>query len=181
MILALIIILSSIVAVFVLKFLLDMVNVTLKVNFPVLMVVMVISIIGVILIFIQTNRINEISESKNWSTTEGIIVSSIVVGDRAFRPDVEFEYSVNGRLYSQTTDLQMPPFGGRRSKYDAANKLAGMFPEGKSVEVHYNPEMPSSSKLKTGIPVEIYLRLSFGTFLLCIGLFISFNYISRKT
>lgn len=179
--LALIIIVSSIIATFVLKTVLTKANVTIKVNFPVLLAITVISILGVILIFLQTRRINEISEIRNWSTTQGLIVSSEVVGDRAFRPDVVYEYRVNGRLYSQTTDLQMPAFGGRRTKYDAAHKLSSMYPAGQTVEVHYNPEMPSSSKLKTGVPVEVYLRLSFGTFLFCAGFFITLNYYSKKT
>lgn len=178
--LALIIIMTSIIVTFVLKTILARAGVSIKVNFPVLMVVTALSIIGVILILLQTNQLNEVSEIKNWPTTQGKIVSSEVIGERAYRPDVVYEYTVNGRMYSDSTDLQMPAFGRGESKYDAASKLSGMYPSGQTVPVHYNPENPSLSKLKTGVPVEVYLRLSFGVSLLCIGLFFIFNYFPKK-
>ena len=179
--LALIIIMSSIIVTFVLKTILARLGVSIKIKFPVLMVVTALSIIGVILIFLQTNQLNEVAEIKKWSTTQGTIISSEVVVNRAYRPDGVYEYTVNGRMYSESTDLQMPAFGGRRTKYDAATKLTGMYPAGQTVSVYYNPENPSLSKLKTGVPVEIYLRLSFGVSLLCIGLFFIFNYFFQRT
>jgi len=76
--LALIIIVSSIILTFALKIILTKANVTIKVKFPVLMVIMVISVFGVILILLQTNRIKDVSEIRKWSTTQGLIVSSFV-------------------------------------------------------------------------------------------------------
>ncbi len=136
---------------------------------------------GLIIAVFESESINGYLEMRSWPAVNGTIRTSTVVEERAFRPEVTYEFHVNGSDYSRTTDLQMPPFGGRTSKMDAAQKLSGMYPDNSRVVVYYNPENPNNSRIKIGVPVENYLKLSFSFFLLCGGLvFLLCSYPRKK-
>ena len=140
-----------------------------------------ISLSGIIVLVFSARTIDTNLEIRSWPTVTGTIRSSDIAGIRAFYPKITYEYIVSNTTYKRITDLQMPPFGGgRTSKMDAAEKLAGMFPIDMEVKVFYEPANPGNSRLKTGVPVEIYLRLSFGFFLLSGGLSLALCSFPRK-
>ncbi len=131
---------------------------------------LLLSFSGFIISVLSAGTIDTYLEMRSWPSVGGTILSSDIAGIRAFRPEITYEYIVNNTTYKRTTDLQMPSFGGRTSKLDVATKLAGMYPIGTEVTVFYEPADPGDSRLKTGVPVEIYLRLALGFFLLSGGI-----------
>ena len=146
-------------------------RVSLQIKPLIVTVFQLLTAVGLILIVHEIKELNQLEVEKQWPSVEGIIISSEVIGERAYRPDITYKFSVNGVSYVQKSFLQMPAFVGRRGKYDAASKLAEMYPAGNTVRVFYNPENPDISRLKTGAPVQVYLRLSLAVFLLSAGVF----------
>jgi hypothetical protein len=111
---------------------------------------------------------------------QGIVTVSKVVGERAFHPHIEYEYSVSGQTYHDSTTLDLPSFGGRRSKYDAAEYIAGQYPVGKTVRVHYNPRNPVESHLRVFPSWAVYGKMSVGILLLGFGVFCAIGYFMRR-
>ncbi|MFC1555514.1 DUF3592 domain-containing protein [candidate division KSB1 bacterium] len=136
---------------------------------PLFVTAIAIIVVGVLLTLDQYYEYRDYRAMMNWDTIEGTIISSEVIGTRAFRPEVVYMYNVSNFEYSGVSDLQLPGFGGRRSKYDAAEKLARQYPAGNAVSVYYNPDDPSVSRLTIKIPVEVYLKFGLGGFLLFAG------------
>lgn len=118
------------------------------------------------LFYFQLQKSLEIAQ---WPTVQGTIVESKVVGDRAFRPDVDYVYTVDGNEYSGTSYLNLPGFGGRTSRFDAAEKLVNQYPKGSSVTVYYNPENPQQSTLLPKPSYSHYLALTTSALLFLVG------------
>ncbi len=108
---------------------------------------------------------------QKWLSVEGEVVSSEVIGDRAFHPDIRYRYCVSNQEYLGSTDLNTPPFGGKRNRLETAESIVGDFPVGKKIKVYYDPENPSISMLRIGIKYGIYIQLAAGILLLNAGLF----------
>lgn len=128
------------------------------------------AVIGVWLVVSETERLEQYIKLRGWSTAAGTIVDSRVIGVRAFRPEIVYQYQVDSVTYRDSTSLDPPGFGGRNSKHDAAGKVASEYPAGKSVTIHYDPTNPSKSLLKITAPWSVYGRLGFGAFLFGAGL-----------
>lgn len=105
-----------------------------------------------------------------WPTTAAVITQSKVVGERAFRPLLEFEYEVDGQTYRDTSDLHMPSFGGRTNRFAAAENMAAEYPVGREVVVHYNPDRPSQARLVVSVPFGVYAQLAVAVCLLLGGI-----------
>ena len=116
-------------------------------------------IIGGLFLSFELRHMREFTDVRSWPKTNGYVISSEVVGERAFRPHITYLYSVNGDTMTASTDMRMPPFGGRRSKFDAAQEVADHFPSRSEVTVYYNPENPEISHINAAIPVELFLRI----------------------
>ena len=127
---------------------------------------------GAFLVIFNSEKMEKVLALKKWPVTTGVIVSSKVVGERAFRPDIKYHYAVNGKSYSDTTYLHVPGFGGRSNRLDAAEKIVQSLPPGTSVTVHYNPVNPQQSVLKASPWYSIYLQLAFGATLFACGVFL---------
>lgn len=135
-------------------------------NFPgkwkagALLVAAVVLFISSWLVVYSIGQLNHFSAYKNWRTAEGRVTTSKVVGDRAFRPDVEYTYEVNGISYSGMSTLDMPGFGGRMNRLHMAETLSKMHPVGSRLTVYYNPEDPQQSLLIIHPPYSVYLKLA---------------------
>ncbi len=127
---------------------------------------------GAFLVIFNSEKMEKVLALKKWPVTTGVIVSSKVVGKRAFRPDIKYKYTINNKSYSDTTFLHVPGFGGRSNRLDAAEKIVQGFPPGTSVTVHYNPTNPQQSVLKANPWYSIYLQLAFGATLFACGVFL---------
>ena len=138
---------------------------------PFLALGLVLLIAGPILTITESRWLSVYQSHRAWPTVEGAVVTSRVIGTRAFRPDIVYEYTVNGAVYRDSTTLETPSFGGRNSKYNVAETIAKEYPPGRSVTVHYNPSNPSESGLRVGPTWDVYGKLGLGALLFGLGLF----------
>lgn len=125
---------------------------------------------GGLLVNSTANRFESYAIMSHWPATTGTVTVSEVVGERAFRPNVVFTYQVDGVAHLDSTDLNMPSFGGRNNRREAADTMAAMYPVGSAVTVHYNPDDPSVAKMKVSPPWSVYGQLSFGITLILGGI-----------
>ncbi|MEW6050416.1 MAG: DUF3592 domain-containing protein [Candidatus Zixiibacteriota bacterium] len=126
---------------------------------------------GPVLTYTESRTLTVFMSHRSWPTTEGEVVSSRVIGTRAFRPDIVYQYAVNGVVYTDSTTLETPPFGGRNSKYNVAETLAKEYPPGRPVTVHYDPLNPARSGLRVGPTWDVYGKLGLGGLLFGFGVF----------
>lgn len=137
-------------------------------------------VIGVVLILTQQEDLVEAHRKLRWPSVQGEVVVSKVVGKRAFHPHIEYEYAVDGRTFHDSTTLDLPSFGGRRSKYDAAEYVAGQYPAGKKVTVHYDPKNPAESKLRVFPSWAVYGKMSVGVLMLAFGVFSVIGFFMKR-
>ncbi len=89
-------------------------------------------------------------ERRAWPTASATIVRSEVIGVRAYRPNVVYEYRVETLVYRDSSALQPAAFGGRNSKREKAKTVIADYPVGATVVVYYNPQDPGESYLRPG-------------------------------
>ncbi len=106
--------------------------------------------------------------SKNWPSVQGKITRSEVDtymkdGQTQYLPDIAYTYTVEGRNYtSSKVTVGDPPY---TSNISPAKRLQAEYPVGEEVTVYYDPEVHSSSTLKTGIQRnDIILAVGTGIF-----------------
>jgi hypothetical protein len=129
--------------------------------------------LAVYMLYIESNDFEHILSQRRWPSTTGWVISSKIVGERAFHPIIRYKYKVNQQNYTNETHLDMPGFGGKINRLDAAENIIHEYPEGKPIIVHYNPHSPNISVIKTSAHVSVFLKLSTGFFVatLCIIVF----------
>lgn len=132
---------------------------------------MVAAIAGPMLTVIAGREIVTAREIKRWPTVQGIVTKSEVVGNRAIRPLVFYQYRVGGTTYSDSSSLGVPPFGNRRVRLDESETIAAEYKAGDSVKIHYDPTTPGRSTLYAREDWASYLRLTIGAMLFGVGLF----------
>ncbi|HPR73287.1 MAG TPA: DUF3592 domain-containing protein [Bacteroidales bacterium] len=122
--------------------------------------------------------------SRAWPSVPGEITRSELEtyrkdGKTQYLPDIAYKYNVDGKDYSSSkVTVGDPPFTGSISP---AKRIQSEYPVRKSVDVYYDPEVPSSSALRPGIQKnDILLALILGIFPL-MGILILFSGIKAKT
>jgi len=107
---------------------------------------------------------------RSWPTTDGVVISSRIEGERAYRPAVTYHYRVNGVEYTATSDLTVPPFGGRRTRLQTAERILRTYPKGATVRTLYNPVRPEESMLRPALAFNTLTKIGLGATLLCGGM-----------
>jgi hypothetical protein len=92
--------------------------------------------------------------------TTGTIVKSQVkkvenqISYEAYYPLVEYEYQVNGKTYRSNriflTNLE--------SDYNTIKKIVDKYPEGKKIDIYYNPFKPEDSLLKRNYHTGMFIQ-----------------------
>ena len=120
--------------------------------------------------------------SQGWPTTDGIIISNRLVGQKFKEYDgdfytnidvyIRYKYTVNGISYSSLSinSIDTPFY---------PSSFASRYPVGKDVIVYYNPKVPSKAVLEPGFvgifkAFNIFSYLIFGA-----GIYFIFRGISR--
>lgn len=135
---------------------------------------------GFVLTPFFSRQLSTTLQKTKWPSVDGTIVASTVVGERAFRPDIRYEYLVNNKHYSGSSFLNMPGFGGRMNRLDAAEKLAKAFPAGSHIVVYYRPENPQESTLVPQPAYSYFIKIGTSTILFILGLILLFLWISQR-
>ena len=129
-------------------------------------------IIGLVLLLWQEKEINNELSKRNWTIAEGKIVESKIVGERALRTEVNYQYSVDDSIYSGISDFNIPGFGSKNYRRKNARIVKNDNPVGSKIKVYFNPKNPEISTLRYGPYWSNYMILGFGSFLLLIGMFV---------
>lgn len=129
-------------------------------------------VVGLGLLTLGARGLKQDLDARHWATTMGEIVNSEVIGVRAFHPEITYHYRVSGREYTGVSTMKMPGFGNRRSRLSTAEILAGQYPPGRTVTVHYDAADPSRSTLNAGLSYAPSLRFTLGLILYLAGLFV---------
>jgi hypothetical protein len=108
--------------------------------------------------------------SWRWPQVTGHVLSSWVsTGESATRPEISYAYEVDGRRYSGSKYC----FGTEVSflSLQQAQEIVDQYPRAGDVVVYYDPESPSFSVLKPGIPKSNDRLITTGSVMASIGLF----------
>ncbi|MBD3402919.1 DUF3592 domain-containing protein [candidate division GN15 bacterium] len=147
----------------------------------ILALAVVLLVAGGLLVNRTANRFEYYSQLNTWPETSATIVRSDVIGERAFRPNVVFSYQVNGIEFRDSSDLNMPSFGGRNNRRLAADSMVAAYPVGSSLSIHYNPDDPTEARLKTNPPWSVYGQLGLGIVLILGGVLAGLVSVRLKT
>jgi hypothetical protein len=128
--------------------------------------------LGVWLTVSQAVQLAQWGAVRNWPSTDGVVVTSRVAGERAYHPEIVYTYSVNGASYKDSTSFDTPSFGGRSVKQEVAETIVAKFPAGTAVVVHYDPDAPSRSLLRISPDWSLYGKIGLGGTILGLGLFL---------
>ncbi len=141
--------------------------------------IVLVVVFGFVLTPILYFQLNEAVAVSKWPSVDGAITSSKVIGGRAYRPDIRYDYYVDGSRFTGSSYLNSPGFGGRMNRLDAAEKLVHLNPVGKSITVYYNPDNNAESTLTPHPTFSNYLKLGTSAFLLWLGMTILFIFGQR--
>ena len=128
-------------------------------------------LIGAIMTVYEGRHIQFEMERKRWPTTTGTVVSAEVLESGNVKPNIEFEYGVDGQRYQSNSDLQVPNFGAPSTQRDVAQKSVQDNMPGTNVVVFYNPTEPAIALLKPGPSWDRFTRFSFGVIVYGMGIF----------
>jgi len=140
---------------------------------PVHLLLMGLGLLGIgACVFAQTLVIlRGVAESEHWPTVPGKIVSSELVhrgsGQNAtYEAELAYEYEVGGRKYS----AGRLRFGGHATnRPSAAERIVNLYPSGRTVTVHYDPDDPAVAVLEAATGRRTYVALVIGAFLMVAG------------
>jgi hypothetical protein len=134
----------------------------------------IIMVIGGYLLAFHVGRpaMQKAEASEGWPTVTGVVTHSEVARDHdpdgtMYSPDVEYEYTVDGEDYVGNTIT----VGAKVSTNVAsgAQKKVNEYPEGREVEVHYDPDEPAESCLEPGVKASASIPFWAGIGILVLG------------
>jgi len=128
------------------------------------------TISGIGLINWQQTEITIAMEQRNWHETTATVLESKVAGDRAYHPEITYEYFADGQKFKGITDLNVPGFGGKNYRKNNASKIINEMPAGTELKVYYDPDNPQISVLHKGPKWSNYMQSGFAVIILSIGL-----------
>ena len=128
--------------------------------------------IGTYLVITQTAVLQQHIDSNNFPTVNGIVVKSEIVGnEKAYRPEITYEYIIDSVTYTKTTSMKSPMFGNKRKQHDVARVTTELYHVGKELEVLYNPYNPADANLPHALAWNVYGQIGFGAFLIMLSIF----------
>jgi hypothetical protein len=136
---------------------------------------------GILLVSWQLRELRKYAAIEEWPSVTGVVLSAQVIGERAFRPNIVYQYVVGQQTFKDSTDLDQPGFGGRNNKRNAAETIVAAYPVGRELPVHYDPSHPEISLLRVSPDWSIYGKIGFGAFLFGIGIFLATAYFIKRT
>jgi hypothetical protein len=135
---------------------------------------------GVLLVILEVHNLKENQKLYEWPTVSGVVLSSGIIGERAYRPNIVYQYVVAGITYRDSTSLNTPSFGNRNTREGEAEALSDAYPVGKDVVVHYDPAMPSRSHLRISPGWDVYGKMGLGGTLFGVAVFCLLGYMVQK-
>lgn len=150
-----------------------------------ILVGLVFAAVGLVFAIIGIRQIVRGLASSNWRTAFGTIISSsveinskdgsqeVVSGSRyEYAADVRYEYEVGGEKYTGS-EISFASASARDTR--TAERLVHRYPEGKSVQVSYNPVKPEAAVLEPGVPKGAIFPLIIGLPVMVFGALFAFS------
>ncbi len=116
---------------------------------------------------------------KSWPIVSGEIISSVVSSERDRAPKIQYKYIIQGDTLTGVSNMNLPAFGGKGSRQDAAGKVVKAFPTGTVLQVFYNPDDPKDSYLKISPTWDVFMKLGLGVMLSLFAGFLLGKTVSR--
>lgn len=139
-------------------------------NFLIIKIVAVfIVLIGVTINVYSSTGLNRYIESKAWVEIDGEIISSEILGERSFYPEIIYVYYYDNIKYTDTTNLNIPGFGGKRKRYEVAREHISLYNVGDTIKIYIDRKHPENSSLTHSVKWSVFGQFSFGCLLLFIG------------
>ncbi|NOG43900.1 MAG: DUF3592 domain-containing protein [Calditrichaeota bacterium] len=123
----------------------------------------------------STEDFKRYNEMTKWSTINGVILDGKVVGERAKRPELAYNYHVDGVTYTGYSDLATPSFGGKNYRDQSSRAVVSKYEKGDSIHVFYNPQNPEQSVLKILPKWSSYLQYGLGIIFLVLAFTLLFS------
>lgn len=127
--------------------------------------------IGGFVVFTSAEEINHGIAMDSWPEASGLITKTSISDDRRQRPEITVAFTVAGKEYSVLCDLGISGFGMGRSRVSTSRKIIALYPPGKKVTLHYNPDNPKEATLRGGLRWAPLARISAGATFFSAGLF----------
>ncbi len=135
---------------------------------------------GVTLVYLQQSALDAAREVQKWPSVSARVVDSRIIGTRAIRPNIVYEYRVNNVEYRDSSSLDIPTFGARATKHGEADTLVALYPIGREITIHYNPDRPTQSKLLVSPTWDLFGKIGLGSFLFGVGLFGLLGFVFKR-
>jgi hypothetical protein len=130
-----------------------------------------IMIIGIIMTIFSAIDISDSLDRHSWPAVEASVVSTEIIGDRAYSPQLNCTYTVEDKTYSLITDLKTPGFGRKKTRRQTSEIILKDYPVGSKVQIRYNPDNPEEAFIRTGPYWSDYMKISLGVLLTILGLY----------
>lgn len=128
---------------------------------------------GVTMAGFGIHNIVQAHESRNWLSTDGSITFSDIErrsgskGGSSYAPSVRYQYTIQGKQYEGSmVAIGLKHVSAGRS---FAERIIKKYPQGKSLQVFYNPADPSESVLEPGLSKRSFILFSAGITFALIG------------
>ncbi len=120
---------------------------------------LILLIVATIVVISETAVLQWDFQKRFWPRTRAVVLSSKVIGERAFRPYLKIQYTIKDKIYRRDLELTMPSFGGRTSRLDVAEKTVSQYSPGDSLKVFYNPGDPRDVVIQNRLSHANLLKL----------------------
>jgi hypothetical protein len=133
--------------------------------------VIIVGLIGVLCLVTGLGKLWNSWKSADWPTTDATVLESKLVEES----DAEttstgaffwYEYEVEGTTYTNAR-ISFSERALDQSKW--ASKMVHDHPAGSTIEVHYDPELPSHASIFVGLTPASFAQAAFGLILLAVA------------
>jgi hypothetical protein len=110
-------------------------------------------------------------QSVGWQSTRGRITDSKIVASRgrkggsSYKPQITFEYRVDGAIYTSSNAF----FGQGIAGGSYAHRYINKYKQDTEVTVSYNPHRPDQAVLEPGITKRVFAPIVFGLVFFVMG------------
>ena len=130
---------------------------------------LVFGMLGMIFVVITLFNRRKAQKAQGWLVSSGTVTATDIrqhtsidddgsAGSTYFEPVVEYTYQVGEQTYTS----RRIAFGANQFDSGTARKKVDQYPQGKSIEVRYNPEKPEEAVLETTVAGgKVFLILGF--------------------
>lgn len=139
-------------------------------------IVFILLLAGVILTGYSSTILHEYGARREWPTTNGKVISSEIAGGASSRPQVIYEFEVEGVTLRDTSDLDVPGFGSKRSQLEVAAAWIDLYPPGSDLLIHYDPDNPSESLIRLTLGWDNLGKLGLGMTLIIVNLIVMMSF-----